>query len=77
MGGIPEMMKGDEKHLYRFDDVEMLAYAICDVFANEDRQVNMKDVARQRHDKDINLNTTLDIYRIILKEAKQISINAC
>lgn len=68
VGGIPDLMKGDEKHLYRFDDIEMLAYAICDVFANEDRQVDMEDVARKRHDRDHNLNMTINIYHEILTD---------
>ena len=61
-------MKGDEKHLYRFDDIEMLAYNICNIFANEDRQVDMKDVARKRHDREHNLNMTINIYREVLME---------
>lgn len=68
VGGIPDLMKGDEKHLYRFDDIEMLAYNICNIFANEDRQVDMKDVARKRHDRDHNLNMTINIYREVLME---------
>ena len=68
VGGIPDMMKGDEKHLYRFEDIEMLAYAICDVFANEGNQVDMKDIARNRHNREHNLNLTISIYDEILTD---------
>lgn len=66
VGGIPDMMKGDEGHLYRFDEIEMLAGRICQVFEDEDRQVDMRDVARRRHDPLVNNETLLSIYKEIM-----------
>ena len=65
VGGVPDMMRGDEEHIYRFEEVEMLASAICDVFKNGDNQVDMRDIARIRHDRITNLNTMLGIYKTI------------
>ena len=68
VGGIPDMMRGDEGHLYRFEETSMLAKCICDIFANKGSQVNMKDIARARHDKDKNTRDLLNIYKEILSK---------
>jgi glycosyltransferase involved in cell wall biosynthesis len=65
VGGVADMMKGDEEHLYRFEEVEMLASKVCGVFGAKDRQNDMHEVALKRHDISANLNMTLDIYREI------------
>ncbi|MBO5407330.1 MAG: glycosyltransferase family 4 protein [Bacteroidales bacterium] len=70
VGGVPDMMKGDEEHLYRFEEVSMLAEKICKVFANEDRQVDMVDVAKLRHNQNINSEQLLKIYNIVLRFSK-------
>ena len=74
-GGIPDMMKGDEDHLYRFEEVEMLAYKICEVF-NRGESINtepMRQRALLRHDPDKNSKDLLETYKIILKEIKSSS----
>ena len=35
VGGIPDMMKGNEGNLYRFEEFEMLAKIICETFAQK------------------------------------------
>ena len=65
VGGVSDMMRGDEDNIYRFEEVEMLASAICDVFDNCGNQVDMREVARKRHDRISNLNTMLGIYKTI------------
>ena len=64
VGGIPDLMKGAESQLYRFDEVGMLAKKICDLFAN----VNIYDrnalrlQAIQRHGIEKNINELLSCY---------------
>lgn len=67
VGGLPSMMEGQLQNLYRFDDVELLASKICNVFANEENQSNCIDIARKRHNAETNTNTLLDIYKMITK----------
>ena len=66
VGGVADMMKGDEDHLYRFEEVEMLAQKVCNVFESLDNQTNMKDVAKKRHDRYANLDSTIAIYKKII-----------
>lgn len=65
VGGVPDMMKGDEEHLYRFEEVNMLAEKICRVFATEDRQVDMVEVAKLRHNQKLNATRLIEIYKTI------------
>ena len=66
VGGIPDMMKGDEEHLYRFEEVNMLAEKICRVFAAEDRQVNMVEAAKLRHNQAENAKALISIYNEVV-----------
>lgn len=67
VGGIPDMMKGNEENLYRFEEVEMLAEKVCRVFANAEKQVDMRAVAAERHSPNLNCNNLLSIYKDIIK----------
>lgn len=67
VGGIPDMMKGDEEHLYRFEEINMLAEIICRVFADGDKQKNMIEIAKKRHDKIINAESLMEIYKNVQK----------
>lgn len=66
VGGIPDMMQGDEEHLYRFEEVNMLAEKICRVFADQDKQINMIEVAKLRHNQVKNAEILVDIYNEIV-----------
>lgn len=66
VGGISDMMKGDEEHLYRFEEVNMLAEKICRLFDDEDKQADMREVAKLRHNKDENVKALLDIYNNVV-----------
>lgn len=66
VGGIPDMMKGQESFLYRFDDVEMLAYQIDTVFKHRTDYVRIIEQAERRHDPNINNNRLLEIYNTII-----------
>lgn len=71
VGGVPDMMAGNEENLYRFDDIEMLAHKICDVFANIDKP-NLKLVknALARHNPDTNAKALYEIYCNIMMSDK-------
>lgn len=68
VGGVMDMMKGDEEHLYRFEEVDMLAEKICRVFADKDQQVDMRSVAVERHDSEVNSKRLVLIYETIIEE---------
>ena len=71
VGGIADMMKGNEDNLYRFEEVEMLAGKVCRIFVERDHQVDMKKIAAQRHNSVINSSKLVNIYNLI----NQININ--
>lgn len=62
VGGTAEMMRTNERCLYRFEEIEMLAEKICDVFADYSFSKNMQDEARKRHNAQENANRLLEIY---------------
>lgn len=66
VGGIPDMMKGNEENLYRFEEVEMLAEKVCRVFANAEKQVDMHVIAAERHSSKLNCGILLSIYKNII-----------
>ena len=70
VGGIPDLMKGDESHLYRFEDVELLAKMICDVFQSSLNYYNKseRDRALDRHDKKTNIEKLYSIYDSVRNE---------
>lgn len=65
VGGIPDMMRGNEENLYRFEEVEMLATKISNIFANGTNQTDMRETARIRHDSKVNASQLLYIYKSI------------
>ena len=72
VGGIPDMMKGDEEHLYRFEEIEMLAYKICKLFEhkeNVDTEFMSKEALR-RHDPEANVTALLQTYNSVLFTGK-------
>lgn len=66
-GGIPDMMRGDEEHLYRFDDYEMLAFLIESVFEDCCENISMINVASNRHNSEKNNAQLLNIYKEIIQ----------
>lgn len=71
VGGVPDMMIGCEENLYRFEEIEMLAYKICQIFNNAERTVDMRSVAIRRHDQLANATMLYYIYRSIISESIQ------
>ena len=66
VGGVFDMMKGNEECLYRFSEIEMLAQKICLLFERRENQCDMRRIALKRHDRQLNLESTLAIYRNVL-----------
>lgn len=65
VGGIPDMMKYARKWLYRFEDIEMLAYKICALFENWSICSNVTEDASLRHNAKINMARLKAIYHRI------------
>lgn len=59
------MMCGNEDNLYRFEEVEMLAYKVCRIFYNKGAQQSMNNVANQRHNQLENALSLISIYNQI------------
>ena len=69
VGGIKDFIPTPEcGYTYRFEEIEMLAKIICDVFHNSNQFDNakMRSIAQSRHDISKNANTLYDIYCHIL-----------
>lgn len=62
VGGVMDMMKGNEDNLYRFEEVEMLAKKVCKIFTDKEKQVDMRKVAFNRHDAKANCDQLYSIY---------------
>lgn len=65
VGGIPDMMNGNEENLYRFEDIEMLSRKICNLFAFPEKQRDLSEIAKRRHDCKTNTITLLNIYNML------------
>ena len=66
VGGIPDLMKGCEENLYRFEEVEMLAEKICNIFKMGRFQISMSKVAADRHCQEQNAKRQIEIYQEII-----------
>jgi len=71
VGGLPDTTHyGEAGLLYRFEEFEMLAHYIRFIFENDDYAITLsnreKRIARQRHDRKVNMNNLLKIYEDIL-----------
>lgn len=69
VGGIMDMMKGNEENLYRYEDIEMMAEKICRVFSNKGTQPDLSAVARERHNPQKNVRDLLETYHCIMGDA--------
>lgn len=65
VGGSMDMMCGCENYLYRFEEIEMLAYKICEVFSKSDWQNDMRSLATKRHDPKRNVYDLINIYKLM------------
>lgn len=69
-GGTPTLVEdGKTGYLYRFEEVEMLAQRIIEIFKNNysiELSIQEIMIASKRHDKDTNAMQLIDIYKSIL-----------
>ena len=65
VGGVPDMMRGLEKYMYRYEETEMLAQIIINTFQDNNPTYDNTE-ARKRHDPNTNINQLINIYREIL-----------
>lgn len=68
VGGVMDMMDGNEKFLYRFDEIEMAAYKICGVFTESDDAPQMIRAVEERHEKIKNVHLMTEIYTKIYED---------
>lgn len=70
VGGVMDMMKGDEEHLYRFEEEEMLAYKIVKLFEAADNVDTsyMREKALSRHNPQNNVRELIMIYDSIINK---------
>lgn len=71
VGGTPDLIPDpDCGTMYRCEEYEMLAGAVCDVFENANKfdNAHMMEIAARRHNAKINAETTMNIYRQIINE---------
>lgn len=62
-GGVPDMMKGCEDFVYRFEEVEMLADKVCKIFHRFTfRNADFTQEVLSRHDRVKNQEDLLNIY---------------
>ncbi len=64
VGGIPDIVAGNEKALYRFEEKEMLAKKICQIFS-EGKDYKVIPTNLERYNGDINAKTIIKIYKDI------------
>lgn len=68
VGGIMDMMNGNEQNIYRFEETEMLASKICKVFEAKGNQTDiLRKNAQQRHSPIINSERLLEIYNSVVQ----------
>ena len=63
VGGVPDMMKGCEEFMYRFEEVEMLANRVCEIFHRFTfSNADLTQEVLSRHDRVENQKDLLNIY---------------
>jgi glycosyltransferase involved in cell wall biosynthesis len=72
VGGVEDLIQnGESGLLYRFEEIEMLAKAVCTVFSNQELAQKLSDNSREiasiRHNKELNRNRIIDIYENIIE----------
>lgn len=67
VGGVMDMMRGDEEHIYRFEEVEILAHKIVQLFERGDavETETMRKSALLRHDPERNVSELVEVYEKI------------
>lgn len=71
VGGVCDMIQhGVSGFIYRFEEIEMLARYVCDIFSGrvdvDSISNNERECARLRHDRERNCETMINIYKSML-----------
>lgn len=71
VGGVCDMIQhGVNGFIYRFEEIEMLARYVCDIFSGrvdvDSISNNERECARLRHDREKNCETMINIYKSML-----------
>ncbi len=64
VGGAPDIVNSSSDTIYRYEETEMLAYKICDIFSRGD-QAKFPENDLSRYDADKNLHDLISIYHYI------------
>lgn len=67
VGGVPEITGMNPQTLYRFEETEMLAKKLCDIFALKERY-QVADFDHSRYDGERNSSLLTEIYNQIIEE---------
>lgn len=67
VGGVIDMMEGDECNVYRFEEHELMASRICDIFSKGDITPRCIAIARKRHNRENVIDQLLTIYNQVAK----------
>lgn len=67
VGGAMDMMDTNTENLYRFEEIEMLAYKVCCIFQNKDKQEDMSNISKKRHCPIQNNARLFSIYQEIIE----------
>ena len=73
VGGLPDLIPNEDCGiLYRYDDIEMLAFKVCQLFDKSPQFDNseMIDLAKKRHNVEANNRQLISIYRTVLESKK-------
>ncbi len=70
VGGVLDMVKDGETGLvYRYEEYEMLAKAVCNIFSDnnlaERLSINSRNIASERHDRLMNAKELISIYKSV------------
>jgi glycosyltransferase involved in cell wall biosynthesis len=76
VGGNNSLVEhGKTGFLYRFEEPEVLAKYICEIFGNDDLALKLSKAGREcalkRHDKKNNISTLIDMYKDIIKRKNE------
>lgn len=66
VGGIPEIMENASQYVYRFEETEMLAAKICEIFTSGEK-IQVPKYLLDRYNPIFNRDQLINIYRTIVK----------
>lgn len=64
VGGTSDLTDNDSSYLYRFEEIEVLAYKICDIFCNI-RENLRNSILVKKYSPELNKNRLFEIYKLV------------